>query len=388
MRLVHLKTNLGHHHTALTDALYDILGDNYIFIDLGILTRQRGENKSSVRGVNFHKGRPYIIKINDSKESELKAKELIQEADVLISGGILNQSIYERIKNGKLTFLSTERHLKGPLWKDILRAPLMFAENTKYSSPYLRYLSQSAFFPNDIRLCGNRFKERCYKFAYFTEIPKLNITQIIDSRRKDKIQIVWCARFIDWKHPELPIKMAKRMVDSGRKNFEIRMIGADATPLWHKIRTEIEEKQLQQHVILTGGMPNNDVLECMRQSHIFIFTSDRGEGWGAVLNEAMGAGCACVASNEIGSVPFLLKHKKNGLVFKSCSAESLFQNVAYLYDNPEYCAEYGINAYHTITNEWSAKNAAERLVSLSESILLGNEIMFDDGPCAKAKPIG
>ena len=165
------------------------------------------------------------------------------------------------------------------------------------------------------------------------------------------------------------------------------MIGADTTPLWQTIEKKIDAAQLSDNIILTGGMPNCQVLEKMRQSHIFIFTSDRGEGWGAVLNEAMGAGCACVASDEIGAVPYLLRHKKNGLIFKSCSVESLLESVAYLYDNPEKRKEYSQKAYSTITNDWSADNAASRLVQLSESILAGEEITFDEGPCSKAYPI-
>ena len=165
------------------------------------------------------------------------------------------------------------------------------------------------------------------------------------------------------------------------------MVGANTTPLWKEINEQVRKDNLGNCVILTGGIPNTEVLGKMRQSHIFVFTSDRGEGWGAVLNEAMSAGCACVASNEIGSVPFLLKHKENGLIFKSCSSDSLYENVAYLYDNPSQADALGLNAYQTITTEWSAQNAAERLVKLSESILSGHEIEFEDGPCSKAYPI-
>lgn len=53
----------------------------------------------------------------------------------------------------------------------------------------------------------------------------------------------------------------------------------------------------------------------MRESHIFIFTSDRGEGWGVVLSEAMANGCTVVASNKIGAAPFLVKHKKMACYF-------------------------------------------------------------------------
>ena len=72
----------------------------------------------------------------------------------------------------------------------------------------------------------------------------------------------------------------------------------------------------------------------MRNHDIFIFTSDRQEGWGAVLNEAMDSGSTVVASDAIGSSPFLIKDGQNGFLFKSENHKSLYQKVAYLIDNP------------------------------------------------------
>lgn len=385
MLFVNLNASINAHQVALADALYSILGDSFYFIEFGHNSQQYGSFSESSKGKDYYKGRPYILKMYESAENERMAKELISKADVMRTGGEPFELVRERIKAGKLTFRSTERYFKGPTYKDIIRARALFPY-LRYANPNYRILCQSAYMANDLRLLGNLYRERCYKFSYFTQIPDIDIEKVLEGRNKEKIQIVWCARFIDWKHPELPLALAKRLLESGRKNFEIRMIGANTTPLWLEIDRQVKKENLENHVILTGGIPNTDVLERMRKSHIFIFTSDRGEGWGAVLNEAMGAGCACVASNEIGSVPFLLKHKENGLIFKSCSVNSLFENVVQLYDSPELCQEYGRKAYQTITTKWSAYQAAERLVRLSESILDGNEISFADGPCSKAYP--
>ncbi|MCR4903434.1 MAG: glycosyltransferase [Butyrivibrio sp.] len=387
MLFVNLNQGMGLHQAALADALYNILGKDFVFIEFGQKKNgQYGSFKNSSKGIDYYKDRPYILKMYESKENERLAKELISKADVVKTGGPLDLT-YQRIKDNKLTFRSTEHIMKGPLWRDWLRILSINRKYNKVSMPNYRLLCQSANVAKEMQYCLSDWHEKCYKFAYFTKIPELNIDSIISTRSSDKIQIVWCARFINWKHPELPLKLAKKLIDSGRCNFEIQMIGADTTPLWQKIKNKVEKEHLENHVILTGGIPNIEVLERMRKSHIFIFTSDRGEGWGAVLNEAMGAGCACVASNEIGAVPFLLSHKQNGLIFKSGSVSSLFENLACLYDNPNLCAEYGRNAYSTITTDWSANVAAERLVKLSESILGGNEISFEDGPCAKAYPI-
>lgn len=388
MLFVNLNQGIGAHQAALADALYRVLGQDYVFIEFGRKGNgQTGSFKNMSKDVDYYKDRPYILKMYESEENARLAKELLSKADVVRTGGEPQELIRQRLIEKKLTFRSAERTFKGPLWKDAYRLFGLYKEYVKYANPNYRVLCQSAYKANDMQFCGGAYKERCYKFGYFTQIPQLDIEQVIGNRRKDKIEFVWCARFIDFKHPELPLKLAKELIASGRNNFEIQMIGANTTPLWHKIKQQIDKEQLSKHVILTGGIPNTEVLKKMCQSHIFVFTSDRGEGWGAVLNEAMGAGCACVASHEIGSVPFLLQHKQNGLIFKSCSADSLYENVAYLYDNPQMTSEYGLKAYQTITTEWSAQNAAERLVKLSESILSGHEIEFEDGPCSKAYPI-
>lgn len=373
------------HSVAWADAMYRILGNDFVFLEFGRKGNgQYGSYKKATKGVDYYSTRPYILKM---EENEQKALDLINETDVLITAGEPSAFTHERLTQKKLTFRQAERTFKTPLWKNPFRLYRLYSQYIPYTNPNYRKLCLSGFDANDMALCGSNYKDKCYKFAYFTQIPQLDIENVIGSRRKDKIQIVWCARFIDWKHPELPLKLAKKLVASGRTNFEIQMIGANTTPLWQKIKQQVEKEQLSKYVILTGGIPNIEVLEKMRQSHIFVFTSDRGEGWGAVLNEAMGAGCACVASHEIGSVPFLLKNNDNGLIFKSCSSDSLFKKVTLLYDHPDECDRYGRNAYRTITTEWSASLAAERLVKLSESILSGNEISFEDGPCSKAYPI-
>lgn len=387
MLFVSLNAGISKHQVALADAMYEVLGNNFVFVEFGQGTGvQYGGFKDDCKGIDYHEGRPYILRVQESAENESKARKLISEADAVRTGGEPIVLIKDRLKARKLTFRSTERMFKGPFWKDILRTYYFYKQYIPYANPNYRILCQSAYNANDMRLCAGLYKERCYKFAYFTQIPQIEIDEVIKKRRKDKIKIVWCARFIDWKHPEMVLSLAEKMITSGRNNFEIQMIGADTTPLWKQIKTEVEAKDLKNHILLTGGLSNIEVQERMRHSHIFIFTSDRGEGWGAVLNEAMGAGCACVASNEIGSVPYLLKHRENGLVFKSCSTVSLYENVCSLYDNPQLCEEYGIRAYKTITTDWSVQLAAERLVALSDSILKGNEINYGDGPCSKAYP--
>lgn len=73
-----------------------------------------------------------------------------------------------------------------------------------------------------------------------------------------------------------------------------------------------------------GSRPNEELMSDMQKHEIFLFTSDRNEGWGAVANECMANGCVLVASDKIGSVPYLLKDGKNGMIFQSSKTKNTF----------------------------------------------------------------
>ena len=134
----------------------------------------------------------------------------------------------------------------------------------------------------------------------------------------------------------------------------------------------------------------------MKEHDIFLFTSDRNEGWGAVANESMANGCVLVASDAIGSVPYLVKDGVNGLMFKSASTKTSFGNpdqkalddltekVAWLLDNKEKMKEMQRAAFLTMYNTWSPKRAAQNLLQLIDDLQNGRETSIKKGPCSKA----
>lgn len=140
-------------------------------------------------------------------------------------------------------------------------------------------------------------------------------------------------------------------------------------------------------VSFKGNMPNDEILCAMRQHDIFLFTSDKNEGWGAVANEAMSNGCAIVGSDAIGSIPFLVKDGENGYTFKSRNLDSLCEKVEDLLDNPTKRKQFAINAYRTMCDVWSPKNAAKNFLQLVTDIQNGAEVSIENGPCSKAFPI-
>lgn len=137
-------------------------------------------------------------------------------------------------------------------------------------------------------------------------------------------------------------------------------------------------------VSFKGDTPNEKVLQAMREHEIFLFTSDKNEGWGAVANEAMSNGCVLVGSSVIGSIPFLVEDGVNGCIFQSEDVGSLTAKVEWLLQHPKERQCMAAKGYATMNEMWSPRHAAERFLNLVDCLSEGKETPFANGPCSKA----
>ena len=156
--------------------------------------------------------------------------------------------------------------------------------------------------------------------------------------------------------------------------------------LWEDTRQMIQKKQLQEYITLAGTRKPTEVRELMEKAPIFLMTSDRQEGWGAVMNEAMNSGCAVLANKMVGAAPFLINHGKNGYLYGKGEGKELAGLIQPLLDDRILCKEIGVQAYMTIQEEWNARIGARRLLSMCHDLAAGREPEADwtSGPCSKA----
>ena len=202
--------------------------------------------------------------------------------------------------------------------------------------------------------------------------------------QKDKHQLLWVGRFLDWKHPDDAVYLAEQLRNDGY-TFQLSLIGCGE--MEGELQQLIAEKGLDDCVRLLGPMKPQQVREYMERAGIFLFTSDRREGWGAVLNEAMNSGCAVVASDAAGAVPYLLSNRENGLAYHSGDVDELYKKVKHFLVHPEEQQRLGEAAYYTIANQWNAEVAARRLIQLAQAIQAGEKQpnLFETGPCSRAE---
>ena len=226
------------------------------------------------------------------------------------------------------------------------------------------------------------FHNRCYKWGYFPDTKKYDIETLLNKKNTITTKVLWVGRMLSLKHPDDAIRLAEKLKKKSI-NFELNLIGDGE--LKNNLETMIKSKNLGDCVHLLGSKTTEEVRNYMEESSIFLFTSDRKEGWGAVLNEAMNSGCAVVASSAIGSVPFLIKDGENGMIYRDGDIHDLYEKVKYLIDNPKKAEEMSKKAYQTLDGVWNAETAAERFIKLAEEIQSGNTYnLFEYGPCSKA----
>ena len=378
MRFVFLSNYLSVHQLSFCQNMYEKLGEDFSFIATTRVNPLRLTQGYSDMNSQYD----FVIRAYENPAQWQKAKKRIDEADVVVIGSAPMQFVQKRLQENKLTFLYSERLYKAgyQAWKLPVRLWRFWKKYGRYKSLYL--LCASAYTAGDYAKTGT-FLKKAYKWGYF---PRTFCYDDVDAmiERKKSGTILWTARFIDWKHPEHVLEVAKRLIRDGY-HFQIKMLGNGA--LWNAFDRQIRELGLTDYVELTGAIPAEQVREYMDAASVFLLTSDRNEGWGAVLNESMNSACGVVASDAIGSVPFLLKDGENGLQYRSCDVDDLYEKVKYLLDNPDACRKMGKAAYETVTRLWNSETAVQRILQLSETLLHGQKHpdLFCDGPCSRAK---
>ncbi len=110
-----------------------------------------------------------------------------------------------------------------------------------------------------------------------------------------------------------------------------------------------------------------DVPQWMRMMDIYVLPS-RSEGFPNTLLEAMGCGCAVVASN-VGGVPDLVEHGRNGLLSAPADPGDVARQLTVLIRDPDLRKRMGERAAADARTSFSMEAAARRIESLYDSML-------------------
>ncbi len=357
---------INHHQIPFCEALLERVGNGFTFVQLEEMEEER-------RKMGWEDRSRELSWVLRWEEERLEAQREMLSCDLLIVGWApqLQELIARRMKLHRPVFQISERIYKDGQWRAI--SPRGLADKYKTftrfrKDPYF-LLCAGAYVGSDYDII-HAFPGKKYRWGYF---PPMRVYEgdrppVRHRGAGDVTELAWAGRFVEFKHVERVLALADRLQRDGRRI--LLHIAGDGTPEQsEKAHRYVEQHGLEESVIMHGFTSPKAVREIMEQSDIFILTSDHGEGWGAVLNEAMNSGCAPVADAQAGAVPYLIQNSINGYIYADADEEDLLRKTEQLIDDTELCERFAELSYRRIRSLWNAEVAAERFLVFGEAVL-------------------
>lgn len=323
----------------------------------------------------------YVFQAYLSEGAFNESLQVVEDADVAIVGEAPDEFIHVRMKNNKLTYLSSERFYRLGLWRRLVPASYIKKKNRflQYKDKRLYFLAIGAYLPYELQLLGFPI-QKCFQWAYFPLVYEFQ-----HKKRNDKeqpIKLLWVGRMIQIKHPEVAINIAVKLKNLG-VNFCLKMIGEG--PALPQIKEKIKKTSLFNCIQILGKCSPDNVQRQMAESDIFLFTSNYFEGWGAVLNEAMAHGCIPIASHKAGASEVLIENGKNGYIYrKTMHAVKVIYEI---YMDIEFQKKLSDKAQDTIKVKWNPQTAVNRFLKITNCLLDEENVPMYDTDSPMGNPV-
>lgn len=376
MKVTFVTNFMSHHLLGIADILYEHFKDDFTFLCQEELTLER-------KSLGYQQTqRPYIVEDYDPKHK--KSEDITLNSDVIIvsySQGVA--SIKKALKAKRIVFWYMER-----LYKDYKLSWTV----AKYlrARKYLRtghnknqyFLCASSFAKEDIEKTEKHYSSRKYfKFGYYPAF----VLEPIEKREENEIpNFLYLGRFIHWKHAEYMISCAQKFKKEG-KSARFNLIGEGE--ILDLCKQKVIENQLEDYISFYPPCSADKVKNYYYSNDFFCFTSDRREGYGSTLAEAMSCGCVGIASTEAGATNLFCVDEENSILFKG--EEEFIQKCLEAYDLFFDKAKFNKikqKGISTVKETWNYQIAGERLADILERTYKNENLdVYQEGPMSLIK---
>jgi hypothetical protein len=382
MRLLHVSDFVSHHQLPLARCFVSLLGkDNFRFA----ATHAPNVERKNL-GWAVYDNDQWILKPAEIESQREEYQRWWSDADVVLCGGLIIDRMQDRLSRKKLTFSMSERWWKPPIGMARLLHPKFARMTWRFcqmkKSPFFHYLAIGHYAARDIRRISN-FKKRLWLWAYFTSLPDPLPTP---GKSEHGLSVLWAGRMLGWKRVDTLIKAFPALMRD-RPDATLTLVGTGPE------RRRLE--QLAQRLIgndrhrFLSSMPVREITALMRRSHVYVLPSNAYEGWGAVVNEAMGEGCSVIASEESGSARTIIRNGENGLLFPSGNWRMLGDLLRRIGRDEKLRYTLAVEGQRSIAEVWSPHVGADRFCKVVDALLSGCRTPeFATGPLANNLGIG
>lgn len=156
------------------------------------------------------------------------------------------------------------------------------------------------------------------------------------ARPRKPVRILFCGQMIRRKGVDLLLAAFAGLVEDGL-DVHLRLVGreADLPEMMRGVDTEVRKR-----IEFAGFQPPEALPRFFAEADIFVLPS-RYDGWGVVVNQALGAGLPVVCSDAVGAAEDLVEAEKNGYIFPSEDVAALRDCLSRLAGSAERVRAFG-----------------------------------------------
>lgn len=309
MRFVFYTNNVSPHQLPLAEEVASRVGrDGFLYV--GEELEWRGKlMETSVRTL---------------RADDAEAKEWLENADVMYTGGLRPIDLMERrAKRGLKSLYYSERWFKpvelkvqGSGFKVPGWVRMAVPGYRKMARRFVRVANENdcvKFLPigpwsaQDFMKMGVR-TEKMVDWGYFVS-PSVAVTTPRGEDAAGMVKILWVGRMIGLKRVETIIRAANELKVQGLK-FKVTLVGdgPEKGRLQRMARscTSGKDSASPLEIEFLPRQPLEKIRELMRQYDLYVQASDACEGWGAVVNEALEEGMSVIGTFEAGASAAML----------------------------------------------------------------------------------
>lgn len=206
----------------------------------------------------------------------------------------------------------------------------------------------------------------------YPAVPTYNVPYYCDLRgflteRRSTLDIeprfLFCGQMIERKGVDLLLRSFQRLIESGCR-ARLSLVGQEAN--LPRFLDGISE-EVRDRICYYDFRAPSELPRLFAQADVFVMPS-RHDGWGVVVNQAIGAGLALICSDAVGAAYDLVVPEKNGVRYPANDSEALFRCMKRLVESPTSISEWG-RASRIMARDWTPDCGAARWANIFRRLL-------------------
>jgi glycosyltransferase involved in cell wall biosynthesis len=206
---------------------------------------------------------------------------------------------------------------------------------------------------------------RCYNIPYHCDLAGFfRRPSGTDSARAEPV-FLFCGQLIARKGVDVLLEAFDRLVRNGRR-ARLRLAGrrADLNRMLANVSSATRER-----ISYEGFIDPEQLPQLFSEADVFVLPS-RHDGWGVVVNQALGAGLPVICSEAVGAGIDLIKPGVNGIRFATGRSAALADAMERFITQPHLLRQYGA-ASRKMAVDWTPDRGAEKWVTVLSNLSNG-----------------